>query len=309
MKIFILTEGGRRIGFGHVTRCIAICEAFEERNIYPLLVINGDDSIFSLTKGRNCKLFDWIENKEKLFSEIKDTDFIIIDSYLADKNLFYKISNLLDSKVLIVDDHNRIDYPKGIVVNPSIYGDKLNYIKKKDTIYLLGKNYIILRKEFWDVPEKKINKKVGNILITLGGINRENFTKMIANFLKNNFNIRTYIVSKDNPIRAKEMLSLMLKADICISGGGQTTYELAMVGVPAIGICFAENQHKNLLNWEKIGFLKNAGWFSNNELLIKIKEKFNELDYNSRLQMSIIGKKYIDGDGARRIFKEVLKRI
>ena len=35
MKVFILTEGGKDIGFGHITRCISLSEAFEEKGIYP----------------------------------------------------------------------------------------------------------------------------------------------------------------------------------------------------------------------------------------------------------------------------------
>lgn len=35
MKVFILTEGGKDIGFGHITRCLSLYHAFEERdNLY-----------------------------------------------------------------------------------------------------------------------------------------------------------------------------------------------------------------------------------------------------------------------------------
>ena len=143
----------------------------------------------------------------------------------------------------MIDDYNRIDYPKGIVVNPSICGDKLDYLRKSDTIYLLGKDYIILRKEFWNVPEKKISKKIKNVLITFGGMNNYDLANKIGDYLKEKFNIKIYIVNvKNNKLTAKEMLNLMLESDVCISGGGQTTYELARVGVPTIGICLAENQ-------------------------------------------------------------------
>ena len=49
MKILFLTEGGEKIGFGHITRCIALCEALEEKCINPefpyyVVVDNGGGS-------------------------------------------------------------------------------------------------------------------------------------------------------------------------------------------------------------------------------------------------------------------------
>jgi UDP-2,4-diacetamido-2,4,6-trideoxy-beta-L-altropyranose hydrolase len=309
MKILMLTEGGEKIGFGHITRCIALCEAFEEKDITPELVVNGDDSILDLLKHKNFKIYNWIKNKEKLLQDIANSDFVVIDSYLAEKSIYDKISEVTNCKILMIDDYNRIDYPKGIVVNPSIYGDELDYLRKSVAIYLLGKDYIILRKEFWTVPEKKINKKVENVLITFGGVNKNNLAEKIGNFLREKFNINIYIVNaKINKLTAKEMLNLMLESDICISGGGQTTYELARAGVPTIGICLAENQIGNLTSWEKVGILKNANWFNNKMLFQAIEKIFNDLSFDSRLRMSKTGKECFDGQGSKRIIKEILRR-
>ena len=121
MKILFLTEGEEKIGFGHITRCIALCEAFEEKDINPALLVNGDNSILDLLRYKNFQRFDWIKNKEQLLPKIAQSDFIVIDSYLAEKSLYDKISEVTDGKMLMIDDYNRIDYPKGILVNPSIY--------------------------------------------------------------------------------------------------------------------------------------------------------------------------------------------
>ena len=45
MNVVILTEGGKDIGFGHVTRCSSIYQAFEQFHIVPKFIINGDDSV------------------------------------------------------------------------------------------------------------------------------------------------------------------------------------------------------------------------------------------------------------------------
>ena len=31
MKVFIITEGGKNIGFGHITRCLSLYQALKEK--------------------------------------------------------------------------------------------------------------------------------------------------------------------------------------------------------------------------------------------------------------------------------------
>lgn len=45
MKVFIITEGGKNIGFGHITRCLSLYQAFKEKEIIPELILNSDDNI------------------------------------------------------------------------------------------------------------------------------------------------------------------------------------------------------------------------------------------------------------------------
>lgn len=326
MKVSILTEAGKNIGFGHLTRCIALYQAFVQKKYKLELIINGDDSISNFIKDKKYQIFNWLKEKEKLMETVKNSDFVVIDSYRAPKSLYDNISNILSSKsnpyhlshnpLLMIDDYNRIDYPKGIVVNPSIYGDKLDYPKNEGVKYLLGKDYTILRKPFWDIPEKKINKEIKDVLITLGGMNNTEFLVQTLKILSKNFPDFTYHVITDYNLSlnlnlnlslypnlsAQEMRDLMLKVDICISGGGQTTYELARVGVPTIGICFAENQTGNLKYGDLCGYLKYIGNSGDNNLLDNIKDALEEItSFEQRDEMSNLGRVNVDEKGAGRI--------
>jgi len=208
----------------------------------------------------------------------------------------------------MIDDDSRIDYPKGIVVNPSIYGDKLRYPKKEDVKYLLGKDYIILRREFWDVPEKIINKEVRNILVTFGGISKRKMRNEIIEYLNSRFNFNFTVVNPwENKLTALQMLGLMLKADICVSAGGQTTYELARMGVPTIGICFFENQRLNLEGWQEKGYIEYIGWCNEKDLLKKIEDAIIKLEsHKERIRRSQIGRNYVDGKGVKRIVYKIV---
>ncbi|RMA93269.1 UDP-2,4-diacetamido-2,4,6-trideoxy-beta-L-altropyranose hydrolase [Hydrogenothermus marinus] len=325
MKIYILTEGGKEIGFGHITRCISIYQAFETKKIKPKLILNADETVKDIVKNTNYEIFNWLENKD-IFKILKDSDIVLIDSYLADKDFYEKVSNIVKLSVYI-DDNKRIDYPKGIVINGNIHATDLDYPIKKDIKYLLGTKYTPLRKEFWEVPEKIINEKIKNVLITFGGDDLRNMTPKILNLLNKEYpDINKYVVIgkgfkqtdwikdiKDKNIffiydaSAKEMKELMLKVDLTISAGGQTLYELARVGVPTIAVAVADNQLKSVKKWEEIGFLAYAGFYDNKNLLENILNLIKKLENKKiRENMSKIGRKYVNGNGSRNIVYELI---
>lgn len=80
-KIFILTEGGKNIGFGHITRCIALCQAFKERGISPEFILNTDKTTAELLKSIKHKIFNWLKEQQRIFVLIKDADIEIIVLY------------------------------------------------------------------------------------------------------------------------------------------------------------------------------------------------------------------------------------
>lgn len=326
LKIYILTEGSSNIGFGHVTRCLSLYQAFEEKGIRPKLIINGDSSIIDLVKNTDFELANWLENSKDILNELNKADIVIIDSYLANESFYKNISKVVEIPVYI-DDNKRIDYPRGIVINGNIHAESLNYPRRKGIIYLLGTKYIPLRKEFWNVPEKEIRKEIKSVMITFGGDDIRNMTPKVLKLLVENYpeleknviigkgfrnveEIKKVCDKNTNLIYypdAEKMKQVMLDSDIAISAGGQTLYELARVGVPTITIAVADNQLKSVKEWEKVDFVEYAGWWEEYFTLKKIKTYFKKfLKRNIRLEKSIIGKKFVDGKGAKRIVDKIM---
>ena len=327
MKVFIITEGGKNIGFGHITRCLSLYQAFEEKEIIQELILNSDGNIKYLLKGINYQKLNWIEKPDKLFELIKGADIAIIDSYLADSSFYIQISNLVKIPVYI-DDNKRLDYPKGVVLNGNIHAETLNYPSKNGITYLLGTKYTPLRKEFWEVPKKKIKEKIENIMVTFGGDDAKNMTPKILGFLKNvypdirknvvigkSFNnideikkeadYNTKLIYHPNAQKVKE---IMLESDIAISAGGQTLYELARIGVPTIGICVAENQLGSIREWEKIGFLENAGLYNEDNIIARVNRLLKHSEnIKSRETKSKIGKQFVDGKGSLNIVEILIE--
>jgi spore coat polysaccharide biosynthesis predicted glycosyltransferase SpsG len=107
-------------------------------------------------------------------------------------------------------------------------------------------------------------------------------------------------IFKDTP--AQKIRELMFQSDLAISGGGQTIYELANVGLPAIIIQQANNQQENIQSWKKIGFIEYVGKASDPKTLNNINSAIIKLNSKRlRQQRSRIGRKLIDGLGAKRV--------
>ncbi len=325
MKIYILTEGGKDIGFGHIVRCSALYDAFLDRGVEPLFIINGDDSIYDILKGRDFILFNWLKEKQKLLDIIQYADIGIVDSYLA-PFLFYERFEKLVKVPVYIDDNKRVDYPRGVVVNGSIYGHKLEYLKRDNIRYLLGPKYVLLRREFWDVPEKKIRVSPKKIMITFGGDDSRGLTPKVLKVLTDRFpylfkvvivgkaftnidEIRKYEDKKTTLVfspKSDKMKEIMLSSDIAVSAGGQTLYELARIGLPPIVLGVAENQRNNIEGWREEGFVQYIGWWDEeftDKLILAIEEL---MSYDIREEKSKIGRNLIDGKGAYRVVDAIL---
>lgn len=311
-KVYILTEGGHKVGYGHITRCSALYEELEKRECDVTFIINGDEEISSVLDNKKFVLKDW-RDKDYLSNLLCEKDYVIIDSYLASEGIYEYIANKV-KKSLYIDDNMRINYPKGIVCNPSIYGKELIYPQQEDVKYLLGIDYVILRKEFINVPEKKFNSKIKDILVTFGGSDITNTTPKVLKELRENYSQanKHVIIGKGfnnleeikniadgktffyYNLNAEEMKNLMLKCDFAISAAGQTIYELLRVGIPFIPIQVADNQENNIKGLEKIGII------TLNELKIEELEVYLNLRKQEKRNVS-----EIDGKGSIKIINNL----
>lgn len=306
MKAIFFTEGGKQFGFGHIVRCAALQEAFEEKGIASELIVNADNTVKGLLKGVNFRLRDWLKNQDRALRMIDKEDVVIIDSYLADLGFYQKASKRA-RKAAYLDDYQRLNYPKGIIINSAIYAPELRYTKDNGNMCLLGIQYSSLRKEFWDIPKSKKIRRVQKILITFGGMDYSDLIEKIVKCFKNKlectFHCIDFVKKKSNPLN---FLQSILESDLCISGGGQTIYNLARCGVPTVGVCLSDNQLLNLKCWDKTKFLKFAGGYKDMNLLAKLERVFDTPGFTEFLKSGSIGQKYIDGQGARRVVQTLL---
>ena len=191
---------------------------------------------------------------------------------------------------------------------------------------MLGSRYVLLRSEFsaWRDWERKISDVGSRILITMGGADPDNVTHKVITLLQrlhldglegavvagaNNPHIATVLTACEKsafPIRlvrdAQNMSELMAWADICVSGAGVTSWELAYMGLPQVVLVLAENQRSVADNLARFRLALNFGWYSEincDEFLVRLRELI--LNSERRKAMSENGRRIIDGKGAERV--------
>ncbi len=304
MKVKIFTEGGKAIGLGHLSRCSSLYDEVKIRGIAAEIIVNGEIDNIKFLEDKVVTKANWLD--ERILSENLDKDdLVIVDSYLATKDLYETISNRV-SKALYIDDNFRLDYPKGIIINPSVSIDSINYPNEMKERVLFGEEYVILRSAFLCEKYKNITQDVSKVLIMIGGTDHKNITMTILEAVSEKFtNIKfevivgqknineeqdfskTRNVSFHQNINADEMFNLMLECDFAITACGQTIYELIATKTPFIGIKTIENQENNarfvreIESKDLILNVEDSDWLNN---LINAFRSL--LDYAKRLDIS-----------------------
>ncbi|SFM23559.1 Spore coat polysaccharide biosynthesis protein SpsG, predicted glycosyltransferase [Gracilibacillus orientalis] len=305
MRVLIFTEGGSKSGYGHIIRCSSIYEELKALSIEVHFMICGDVKPYEMLQNIEFEVVNWYSHAY-LKKFIKKDDYCIIDSYIAEQDI-YELISYLAKKCLYLDDYYRLKYPKGTVITPSL--EKRVYVENS-THYIAGPNVICLRRSFTDIQTRCPDEKISNVLITLGGSNLRSLILKISNHFCDrystiNFNLvvdqveQYQAVNKKyknltiySNISADRMKQLMETADLAITGSGQTIYELLATGTPFIPLKVAENQQSiinSLLKLKVVDYyfdpndeddLKDLMIYFENivDSSIKIKQNYNIID-------------------------------
>lgn len=317
-KIFILTEGGGTKGMGHISRCLSLCQAFQEYGADAMMIVDGEGLTPKIFEGTTYIELDWINRETELLSIVNNADLVIIDSYICPLNVYQKLASV-SSTAAYIDDEVRVDYPEGIVINGVICAGELPYPKKNDVTYLLGQEYSFFRKEFWEVPGKTINEEVQSVMITCGGNDEAGLSYRIVRSLRETYpSLELTVILKDETspqfsackefanvvtgLSALEMRELMAGVDIAITASGQTTYELCRLGTPFIAIVTANNQLFSISHFLAKKLIQPAILSSNPKFEEAMLEQFETLaDHTTRKNIHHKMKQTFNGQGSLKV--------
>jgi len=336
MNILVRADANVSIGTGHVMRCLALVQAcqddagsatFAAAEITPALSRRlaaekiGVRSIEAAAGSRDDA------RQTAILAQEANAGWVVIDGYQFDANYQTQIAQA-GLKLLAIDDTGEAGrYTANLLLNQNLHACPTLYRNRGlHTRLLLGPRFALLRREFrrWDNWKRSTSADVKRILVTMGGSDPEDVTSLIIKSLaQSNLGTAklTVLVGGSNPRReailqqiAKEHLEaeliadaddvpgLLASSDIAISGAGTTCWEMCLLGLPALLIELAPNQHEIGQRLQDLGaatFLGRSQDISSGviarelEALIEFPER--------RKKMSENAQRIVDGKGAARV--------
>jgi len=264
----------------------------------------------------------------------KTPEWIIIDHYALDKDWEMRIKDCTKN-IMVIDDMANREHFCNVLLDQTFGRDKLEYkqLVPKNCKLLLGSDNSLLRPEFKALRSKAIKHRkqhdfIRNILVSMGGIDEENFTLKVLDIISlvewEELPIITVVLTSKAPylqeiydnlhkyyfpiqvmIDVDNMAELMLKSDLAIGAGGVTSWERCCLALPTLLIVLAENQQKVAENLDKFGAVKMIKKDSKmkSNIINFIKELM--MDKNAYLNMCDNAAKVCDGDGVYRTVKQM----
>lgn len=338
--LLIRVDSGLDMGSGHLMRCLALAQAWQDHGGTVLFVIacelpnaktrlieEGFDIINIQTNPGSAE-------DAYLTTELAhkyNASWVVVDGYRFGGD-YQKAIKEAGLNLLFFDDYGHADYyPADVVLNQNIHADEKLYRNRAAyTKLLLGTQYVLLRREFlrWQGYQREIPETARKLLITMGGSDPQNATLKVLQALRyidmdgleavvvvgggnpHYETLRDFVRGVNLPVcferDVKDISQLMAWADVAITAGGTTCWELAFMGVPFVIVVLAENQQPVAYSLNNIDCALNLGWHWDlspsriSQHLMKLMQ-----DHKYRTEMSQCGQRIVDGKGAMRVLSYV----
>lgn len=333
--LYIRTDMNETIATGHMMRCLAIADAAKEAGEDTLFIVSDNQAVELLEK-RGYSAFvlgtHWrdMESELPLLQELireRKIVKILVDSYQVTYGYLKALNEM--AGVIYIDDINAFIYPVDAVICYLNCWDKFDYSNRyNETELYLGPKYAPLRKEFCNRGKKDIKPLAENLLLMSGGSDRYNILPKILERLDIGqygnidvvcgiYNTRyeelKYIYGAYGNVSIHKavdnMAVYMEKADLAVSAGGTTLYELCALGTPAISYSLADNQLDSAAKFNADGMIDYAGDVREGDISSGILNLIEKYKNNRRLRVERSEKMqgFVDGKGAARI-ADIMKK-
>ena len=346
-KLTIRADATTQIGTGHVMRCLALAQAWKEKGGEVVFLSDCESEALQnriIDEGFDLLPIEKPHpDPNDLTSTLKflsakgneisaASPWFVLDGYHFTPD-YQKAIRDAGIRLLVIDDMNHLpNYHADIILNQNINAERLHYACEPDTRLLLGTKYALLRKEFWPWARFKraIPEVARKILVTMGGSDPDNVTLEVIEAIKllNMPEMEVQVVIGPSNPYAEElknavlyatcsmllvqnvtnMTELMAWADVAVTAGGSTCWELAFMGLPSTVLVLAENQKSVAQGVHSYGAAISLGWYvaslktaltSTMEVLITNPQK--------RLQMSKKGFELVKGRGIEYVLEAIIQ--
>jgi UDP-2,4-diacetamido-2,4,6-trideoxy-beta-L-altropyranose hydrolase len=305
MQIVFRVDASLQIGSGHLMRCLTLAgQLKKERNAESLFIsrnLEGNLNYLIMQQGYRLYVLPsadvdttlkgygkWLTVKQTVDAEQTqkvlqkmNVEYLIVDSYAIDET-WEKFIHPYVNNIMVIDDLANRKHDCDILLDQNYYIDmKTRYdgLVSSDCKMLLGPQYVLLRKEFYEV-KKNLRVRDGNIkniLVFFGGSDVTNETMKALEAIElldrkdikvnvvvgasnnNKGSIESFCIKKENMqfyCQVNNMAELMNEADLAIGAGGTTIWERCFLGLPAIVIAIAKNQIQICEDCKEKGYIE-----------------------------------------------------
>lgn len=274
-------DASHRIGTGHVKRCLVLARAIKKRGGKVFFISRpqpGDLTALCREEGFDVCLLPpppdtkpSSEDDAKATAELLQTfpvrpDWLILDQYELGLPWERSVRPHV-SRILVLDGQGTYPHECDILLNPNPAPESVrgSYRLNAECEPLMGLDYFLLDERFeeFSAQRRVRNQTPRRILITCGGADEPNDTlKTISALLaRGRMFDRIDVVLGPNYLYEQEarriaagaaeislhrnlvsLAPLMAAADLAVTAGGGTKYELCYMGVPSLVLIAAENQ-------------------------------------------------------------------
>lgn len=337
-KLIILADSGPGVGWGHLSRGLALAQAWQLAHGQAHLIVSTApnwvvdqcrrDQIEITPVGESvCGIIDPMAVKQVIGRA--DDATIVFDGYRFNGNFekqFVAARFLVSIDDFGHDRHDSVD----LIVNPNVYASPRMYPHRQSQV-LAGPRFVFLRREFREISEvsKQSTNSINRVLLSFGGSEQGEITFRVAKLLIEkcsetspetplHLDVFLHGASKEldalrNELAARgvnhvihgdscEFAAIAGQADLAIGAAGSILNELVFLGVPTIAIAIAENQvavGNAFADCGAIRFLSALAECKDTEIQNVIGELANSSRKRRELSKSACG--LLDGDGAGRV--------
>ncbi len=334
----IRADAGTRMGIGHVMRCLALAQAWQDRGGRVVFITAAQSpALLQRLKLENVDVRH-LQSLEATPEDAAETitiarnaaaDCIVLDGYHFNPNYrsALKASGL---QPLVIDDFSDTDLSQAdFILNQNAYASESMYAGRSGRARLaLGAPFALLRREFlpWRNTQRDYPAQAREILVTLGGSDPDNVTSRVlealAAFGDWRLKLRIIVGGANPHLECLEVLlpqlrlshdaeilvnppnlpELMSGSDLVISASGSSCWELACLGVPMVLLVVADNQRGIAAELETLGAAVSLGWAHGCAVepwTVAIAEVLRSEE--RRRNLSVAARGLIDGRGAARI--------
>lgn len=315
--IAFVTTANAAIGTGHLRRCLTLSDELRAAGgTVTYWVYDGDPQVRGWLDGR-CEgaTVERTLGLDEAVSRAAAASMVVVDTYDAGSRELGALT-ASGARVLVMDDLADRALPATWLLNsclrdPSAYGGLTG------AELLLGPSYALLRPQFRGLPPREVRGRVERVLLSFGGSDPLGLAARVLALLEDrpgplDLCVVAGLLAEDRPQALRrhrvawrrdvqDMADLMRWADVAITASGQTVFELAACGCPALCLQVADNQRHtgDLVAALGTALVRDARSAGDGDLAADLDRLWS--DAGLRGAMSRAGTAAVDGQGARRV--------